>query len=147
MSDACSNSAPGPTTSFTCAKIVLAAWRQDLDREDIPATTLAQAFQGGAREHLVAAYGWFLLAISQVRAASQGPPRGCHELPAMPAGKVYPAEIKEFRQLEPAAGWELCCVLPAVIFPPVASRATWCLLPATCRPRNRWKAGCGNWKR
>lgn len=104
MSDACSNSRARANRELYLAKIVLAAWRLDLDREDIPASTLAQAFQGGAREHLVAAYGWFLLAICQVETASQGPPRGCHELPAMPAGKVYPPEINEFRQLE-SSGW------------------------------------------
>jgi hypothetical protein len=86
------------------AKIVLAAWGRELAREDVPAATLAQAFHGGARHHLVAAYGWFLLAISQAEVPPEGPPQRCEELPPMPAGRLYPPEINEFRQLE-VQGW------------------------------------------
>jgi len=85
-------------------KIVIAAWRRELAREDVPAATLAQAFHAGARNHLVAAYGWFLLAISQAEVPPQGLPQRCDELPPMPEGRVYPPEINEFRQLE-TAGW------------------------------------------
>jgi hypothetical protein len=104
LSDAYTNTRARANRALYLAKIVLAAWRRDLDRREIPASTLAQAFQGAAREHLVAAYGWFLLAVCQAGTPPQGPPRGCRELPAMPAGKVYPAEINEFRQLE-SGGW------------------------------------------
>lgn len=85
-------------------KIVIAAWRLERAKEDIPAATLAQAFHPAVRDHLVAAYGWFLLAISQADVPPQGPPRSCDELPPMPEGRVYPPEINEFRQLE-ASGW------------------------------------------
>ena len=85
-------------------KIVIAAWGRELAREDVPAATLAQAFHAGVREHLVAAYGWFLLAVSQADVPSQGPPQCCEELPPMPEGRVYPPEINEFRQME-AGGW------------------------------------------
>ena len=85
-------------------KIVIAAWRRERAKEDIPAATLAQAFHPGVRNHLVAAYGWFLLAISQADVPPQGPPQSCDELAPMPEGRVYPPEINEFRQLE-ASGW------------------------------------------
>lgn len=85
-------------------KIVISAWRRELAREDVPAATLAQAFYAGARNHLAAAYGWFLLAISQADVSAQAPPQSCEELPPMPEGRVYPPEINEFRQLE-ASGW------------------------------------------
>jgi hypothetical protein len=96
------------------AKIVLGGWRREAGEQAIPASTLAQAFAGAVREHLVLAYGWFLLAICQANCPPQGPPRGCDELPAMPEGKVFPGEINEFRQLE-SSGWladMLCRALP-----------------------------------
>lgn len=87
------------------ARIVLAAWRRALEQEDIPASTLAQAFEPGAREHLIAAYGWFLLAASHAQATPDGAlPRSCSQLPPPPPGKVLAGEINEFRQLE-AGGW------------------------------------------
>ena len=100
-------------------KIVIGAWRRELAREDVPAATLAQAFHAGAHNHLLAAYGWFLLAVSQAEVPPQGPPRCCEELPPMPAGRLYPPEINEFRQLE-ARGW-LCEMLRSgTVDPPVA---------------------------
>jgi hypothetical protein len=93
------------------AKIVTAAWRRELAREDVPAATLSQAFLAGARNHLISAYGWFLLAISQADVPPEGPPQRCEELSPMPQGRVYPPEINEFRQLE-SDGW-LCEMLQA----------------------------------
>jgi hypothetical protein len=86
------------------AKIILSAWQRELERQDTPARVLTQAFHGAAREHLIAAYGWFLLSISQGGAPADGLPRSCDELPPMPEGRVFPGEINEFRQLE-ARGW------------------------------------------
>jgi len=86
------------------AKIVLSAWRRDLDKQDIPARTLGQAFHNATREHLVAAYGWFLLSITRADAPTQGLPRTVEDLPPMPEGRVFPGEINEFRQLE-GGGW------------------------------------------
>lgn len=95
-------------------KIVIAAWRRALTMEDVPAATLAQAFHPGVRNHLVAAYGWFLLAISQADVPVQGLPQSCGELPPVPEGRVYPPEINEFRQLE-TGGW-LCEMLQTASF-------------------------------
>lgn len=86
------------------ARILLTGWRDALAREEVPTGVLAQAYLPGARQHLVAAYGWFLLAISQAAELPARPPRCCADLPEPPAGKVFPAEIREFRQLE-ADGW------------------------------------------
>lgn len=86
------------------AKIVTAAWAMERGKQDIPASTLAQAFLAGARDHLVTAYGWFLLAISQGDMPPRGLPQCCAELLPMPKGRVYPPEINEFRQLE-RDGW------------------------------------------
>jgi len=86
------------------AKILLAAWRRELERQDLPAVILAQAFHGAVRMHLEAAYGWFLLAVSQSEPVPGQLPSSCEQLPAPPEGRVLPPEINEFRQLE-ASGW------------------------------------------
>ena len=104
MSGSNANNRAQSNHSLYLAKIVLSAWRRELQRQDIPATLLAQAFHGAAREHLMAAYGWFLLAISSGDRPPQGLPRSCDELPPMPEGRVFPGEINEFRQLE-TSGW------------------------------------------
>ena len=86
------------------ARIVLAAWREALARQEVPASILAQAFLDGVREHLAAAYGWFLLEVSRVEPLPDYPPRCCAELPPPPEGKVSPGEVQEFQQLE-KRGW------------------------------------------
>jgi hypothetical protein len=85
------------------AGIVLDSWAAALARQEIAASTLAQAFYGGAREHLVAAYGWFLVEITGAPLPAE-PPRSCTELPALVEGKAIPGEIREFQQLE-RRGW------------------------------------------
>jgi len=90
--------------SLYLARIQLAAWSAELEREIIPAATLAQAFAPAACDHLKRAYGWFLLTLSGHSDTSIAPPRCCSELPEIATGKALPAEIKEFAQLE-QAGW------------------------------------------
>ena len=85
------------------AKILLAGWQRALTAQDVAAGTLNQAFLPGARQHLLGAYGWFLLELTGAD-PSAGPPRGCGELPEVPAGKAVSGEIREFQQLE-ANGW------------------------------------------
>jgi hypothetical protein len=104
LSSSNGNSRARANHALYLAKIVLSAWRRELQRQDIPATVLTQAFHGAAREHLTAAYGWFLLALSQGDSPARGLPRCCDDLPPMPEGRVFPGEINEFRQLE-TAGW------------------------------------------
>ena len=82
------------------ARILLDCWHDALDAEKVPAVTLGQAFGEAVREHLVAAYGWFLLEIPRPEPLPPHPPRGCAELPAVAAGKAVPGEIRELAQLE-----------------------------------------------
>jgi hypothetical protein len=96
------------------ARILLAAWRRELERQDLPVATLEQAFYPAIRAHLLAAYGWFLLAVSQSEPPVGELPQRCDELPAPPTGRVMPPEISEFRRLE-SEGWLrdlLHCVAP-----------------------------------
>lgn len=86
------------------AKIQLSGWRHALAAQDIPAVTLTQAYLPAVREHLLAAYGWFLLEISGTEQPGGKPPRGCAGLPDIAAGRAVPGEIREFQQLE-SAGW------------------------------------------
>lgn len=90
--------------SLYLARIQLAAWSAELEREIIPAATLDQAFAPAACDHLKRAYGWFLLTLSGHDDTSTAPPRCCSELPDIATGKALPAEIKEFAQLE-QDGW------------------------------------------
>ena len=86
------------------ARVLLDCWRDALEREAVPAITLSQAFGEAVREHLVAAYGWFLLEITRPEPLPPHPPRGCVELPQVAAGKAVPGEIRELEQLE-EGGW------------------------------------------
>ena len=86
------------------ARILLAAWRRDLDAESVAALTLTSAYMPGVREHLTNAYGWFLLEITRPGALPAKPPRGLVDLPEIAEGKAVPGEVREFQQLE-QGGW------------------------------------------
>lgn len=86
------------------ARILLTAWREALVAQQLPAQVLTQAFLPAIRQHLVDAYGWFLLEISGGDAIPLQLPCSCGDLPAPPEGKVVAGEIREFQQLE-KAGW------------------------------------------
>ena len=86
------------------AGILLAAWRRDLDAQSVAARTLAQAYLPAVRQHLIDAYGWFLLEITRPGSLPDRPPRCLAELPEIAAGKALPGEIREFQQLE-EGGW------------------------------------------
>ena len=107
--------------SLYLARIQLAAWSAELEREIIPAATLDQAFAPAACDHLKRAYGWFLLTLTGHTDTSTAPPQCCSELPEIAIGKALPAEIKEFAQLE-KGGW-LADLLSAHITGPAQQRA------------------------
>ncbi len=86
------------------ARILASSWRLQLERETIPATVLAGAFELPARQHLALAYGWFLLEIVQPDSMPDVPPLSCGQLPGIVEGKVLPGEIRELQQLE-RGGW------------------------------------------
>ena len=90
--------------SLYLAKILLGTWRMELEKEDVPGRTLGEAFLPAIRSHLVEAYGWFLLEVSQLDDAATTPPRGTTELPVIPEGRAEAGELRECRQLE-EGGW------------------------------------------
>ena len=86
------------------ARILISAWRRDLDVESVASLTLTSAYLPGVRRHLADAYGWVLLEITRPGALPDKPPRRIAELPEIAAGKAVPGEVREFQRLE-EAGW------------------------------------------
>ena len=86
------------------ARLLLQSWQAALDAQDVPARALDQAFLPAVREHLLNAYGWFLLEVSGAGVDVDNPPHSCAELPAVAPGKAISGEIREFQQLE-VDGW------------------------------------------
>jgi len=86
------------------ANLTLAAWRRDETAERAASLTLTQAYLPGVREHLLSAYGWFLLEIAGIDDWPQTPPRSVAFLPDVPDGKALAGELREFQALE-ATGW------------------------------------------
>jgi hypothetical protein len=86
------------------ARILLAAWQTDLDKQQVAARTLEQAYGTSVREHLLDAYGWFLLTVSEPAVPLAQPPHSVAELPEVAEGKAIAGEVREFQQLE-QAGW------------------------------------------
>lgn len=82
------------------AKILIDHWQQALIAEQVASTVLEQAFGNPVREHLVGAYGWFLLEVSQPPSLPAVPPRCCNELAAVVEGLQIAPEILEFQQME-----------------------------------------------
>lgn len=90
--------------SLYLGKLLTQAWQQQLAQEQVPAVILADAFAVPAARHLVTAYGWFLLALADIKQVDLTPPSSVTGLPAVVAGKAQPAELAEFAQLE-SSGW------------------------------------------
>lgn len=103
--------------SLYLARILLDAWGEALDRQELPAGVISQAYLPAVKLHLEHAYGWFLLAIVQADLLPDRPPARSDELPPVPEGKVVPGEIRELSQLE-SAGWLADMLSQA---PPVAA--------------------------
>ncbi|KGE03376.1 DUF6586 family protein [Pseudohaliea rubra] len=104
------------------ARLLIDGWESQRAAGAAPAAVLDAAHAPGVREQLIAAYGWYLLAVLDPTGDPAGPPpRRCGELPEPPAGKAMPSEVREFAQLE-AEGWlaELLAPLPASL--PTRSR-------------------------
>jgi hypothetical protein len=85
-------------------RLLLQAWEQARRAESVPANTLAQAFGPAVREHLLTAYGWFLLDLQKPAQLPPQPPHSVADLPPAAPGKAQPAEVAEFAQLE-THGW------------------------------------------
>ncbi|MFV0478934.1 MAG: hypothetical protein ACK5ME_14035 [Parahaliea sp.] len=86
------------------ARLLLRAWQRDVEAEEVPVRTLAEAFGPACHTHLQRAYGWFLLALLNLDHHPEQPPATTATLPELPVGRVLPPEVCEFRQLE-RGGW------------------------------------------
>lgn len=87
------------------ARILLDAWRERRDAQDISTIALDQAFGPAVREHLVRSYGWFLLELAgQEEGGPAGLPGSVDDLPPVAAGKAVSGELRECRLLE-QGGW------------------------------------------
>ena len=90
--------------SHYLASLLLSAWACDEREQGTPAAVLAQAYLPAVREHLITAYGWFLLEIAGINDWPGGPPRSVQSLPEVPQGKAVAGELREFDSLE-RSGW------------------------------------------
>ncbi len=86
------------------ARTLLRGWQREADDEVVPGSVLSQAYLPGVREHLVLAYGWFLLEITRPEPLPAQPPRSVAQLPPLAQGKSLPGEAREFQHLE-QGGW------------------------------------------
>lgn len=89
--------------SLYLAKILLGSWAMMEAKEDVASKALLEAFEPGIRQHLVSAYGWFLLELTdQERSADL--PRSTAEVASASAVPVLTGELREFARLE-QSGW------------------------------------------
>ncbi len=86
------------------ARLMAEAWQREIEREQVPRSILAQAFEPAICSHLADAYGWFLLEIARPDEPPAEPPRSVTQLPQTAAGRAAPPELREFERLE-REGW------------------------------------------
>ncbi len=100
------------------AAILVRMLNAELSREDLPAQVVLEAAGLAIRQHLLEAYGWFLLGLAGVEDARQGPPAGITAL-QRDYGLAEPlrGELVELQQLE-RQGW-----LAELLAPPAAAAA------------------------
>ena len=90
--------------SLYLARIQVSVWQNQVGREQIPVTTLAQAFLPAAGNHLRTAYGYFLLTLVGATQLETALPTTVSDLPDIPRGQMLPPEVAEFQILE-RQGW------------------------------------------
>ncbi|MEM1111100.1 MAG: DUF6586 family protein [Pseudomonadota bacterium] len=90
--------------SLYLARILIRSWQTAQAEQQASRLALAQAFTCATRDHLLEAYGWFLLQIAAPDSLPEAPPRSCAELPQLSPGKARSGEISEFVLLE-NDGW------------------------------------------
>jgi hypothetical protein len=91
--------------SLYLARIVLAAWDAERERQRFPEAQITAAFLPAVQRHLREAYGWFLLSVGGVDDAQAGPlPRSTEDLAAPEPGRERAPELREFALLE-REGW------------------------------------------
>ena len=107
------------------AKIQLAAWRAQLQEQQLGVNVLSQAFLPAVRGHLLEAYGWLLLTLIDVGEPAGSLPHSVDQLPDIPPGKAMPGALIELQSLE-HDGWL------ADLLAPLQAPAT----PVSRRPGN-----------
>ena len=88
------------------ASVLLAGWRRDEERGQLPQAVLSGAYGAGVQLHLQRAYGWFLLSLQGGAQLPDIPPANVSELLAASSDEMDArrGEFTEFRQLE-NEGW------------------------------------------
>ncbi len=128
------------------ARIQISAWQDQVGREQVPVTTLAQAFLPAAGNHLRTAYGYFLLTLVGATQLEASLPTTVADLPEIPQGQMLPPEVAEFQILE-REGW-LADMLAAVDLniairsPAIAATQTLSLTPAASASPEQALAWC-----
>ena len=78
----------------------------ELAREDIPAAVLLEAVGQSVRQHLLDAYGWFLLELAEIEELPALPPHTVAELlQQWPQQEPLRGELVELMGLEQTPGW------------------------------------------
>lgn len=100
--------------SLYLARILLDGWGGAVTQQSVAQPVLTQAYLPAVREHLINAYGWFLLETAGHEDWNDVLPRAVADLPAVPNGKATSGEVREFEALE-SDGW-LCSLLAELDF-------------------------------
>ena len=90
--------------SLYMAKLLLEAWSDAEAAAPTRQQALNAAFAPALRNHLLDAYGWFLLALMRQTKLPGAPPHCTAQLPQRGPGIAEPGEIDEYRQAE-QQGW------------------------------------------
>lgn len=90
--------------SVYMARLLLEAWVREQAHSPANAAALDAAFAPALRQHLLDAYGWFLLSTLKLKALPTTPPHRTRDLPAQGEGLARPAEVERCHQLE-QQGW------------------------------------------
>ena len=87
------------------ARILLQSWEAAKEGNRHEERLLTEAFLPAVQAHLLAAYGWYLLAVSGIEESSlASPPLNTSELDPPEAGRALAPELREFSALE-KTGW------------------------------------------
>ncbi len=80
--------------SLYCAKVLLDAWKRDLEAQHVGASVLQDAYQPGLKHHLGCAYGYLLLEGAGHTEAPAHAPLTIADLPDPAQGKVLPLTVQ-----------------------------------------------------
>jgi hypothetical protein len=100
------------------AAILVRMLRAELSRQELPAHVVLESVGLAVRQHLLEAYGWFLLELAGIEDISRGPPPGLAALQqAYGVSEPLRGELVELQQME-REGW-----LAELLAPPAPTGA------------------------